>query len=395
MKSIVYGPSNEPIWKTPSSRPQCRRNQVLVQVRAVGLNPVDAKGVVGDKLPTTWTTLQSLARRCLVQSKVIGFDFAGVVVDCNNNNNNNEDSSVKPRDRVYGILPPSRYEGTLQEYIAVSVDQLARIPDTLSYTQAAALPLVGITALQCLQGAGWGSKDNGNNSNSNNNKLLVIGASGGTGHVAVQIGHCLQPQAQIVAVCSARNADFVRNLIVDDNEHVTILDYRADDFQQQLQAAGPFDVVMDCVTSGDPRDQATLDYGKLLLSDSRFLTPHAQYRRLGGVFPDWCRASMERVTGMHAVWPNPAAKLFWIQMHQAAPALEQMAEWIRQGKLKGAHVAQTVPFTPEGVQQGFTALLGRRVVGKVVVELPPDTEDDELQNAAAAQPTNEQDKKQS
>jgi len=410
MKSIVYGPANEPVWKNSRPIPRCGKDQVLVRVHAVGLNPVDAKGVIGDKLPNGWTTLQSLARRCVVQSKVIGFDFAGVVEETNSSNSK---GTFVPGDRVYGILPPSRYDGTLQEHITVSVDQLARVPDTLPLTQAAALPLVGITALQCLQGAGWGqppphtSDDDDNNNSNSNKKLLVIGASGGTGHVAVQIGQCLQPQAQVVAVCSARNANFVRNLMTGSSEDnnkskqqpkITILDYHADDFEQQLQAAGPFDVVMDCVTSGDPRDQATLDYRKLLLSDNRFISPHGQYRRLGGFFPDWCRASIERVTGVHSVWSNPSAKLFWIQMHQAAPALEQLADWISQGTLQGAHVAQTVPFTPQGVQQGFEALLGRRVVGKVVVEFPSPEDNTQSETDDTVQPSRtkgQDDKKQS
>ena len=409
MKSIIYGPENEPVWKKEEDGrvPRCGRNQVLVRVHAVGLNPVDAKGVIGDKLPHNWTTVQSMARRCIVQSKVIGFDFAGVVegtkIDHNHDNKNNNDDDDNNKngafvtgDRVYGILPPSRYGGTLQERIVVPVDQLTRIPESMSFNQAAALPLVGITAVQCLRGAGWGDDDDdhhhhhhhhnnniddNNNDDNKNKKLLVIGASGGTGHVAVQVGHCLQPQAQIVAVCSERNADFVRNLVTSGNDnkqereqqqvrrpHLTILDYHDDDFEQQLQAAGPYDVVMDCVTSGDPRDQSMLDYRKLLLSDDRFMKPRGQYRCLGGFVPDWFRASLERITGAQSVWSNPSAKLFWIQMHGAAPILQQLAGWISQGTLHGAHVAKTVPFTPEGVQRGFEALLGRRMVGKVVVE---------------------------
>ena len=122
-----------------------------------------------------------------------------------------------------------------------------------------------------------------------------------------------------------------------------------------------------------------MDYGKILWqqdgdnhgsSSSPFLTPDAQYRRLGGAFPDWCRAGIERTTGL-SLWSNARSKLFWIQMHNAAPSLQQMTTWLKDSIMPvGAHVALTVPFTPTGVQQGFDALLGRRVVGKVVVEMP-------------------------
>lgn len=412
MKSIVYGPDNQPVWnhedddEQPPSSDKKKKDEVLIRVRAVGLNPVDAKGVIGDKLPHSWTTLQSLARRCAVRSKVIGFDFAGVVVL-----GDDDDGRFTAGDRVYGILPPSRYDGTLRDRIRVSVDQVARVPsdDVNDLTRVAALPLVGITALQCLQGAGWDDDDHQGSPQDDNfpkkKKLLVIGASGGTGHVAVQVGHCLRPHDEIVAVCSTRNVAFVRGLLTrrqeqredddeDDTPSLTVLDYRADDFVQQLQDAGPYDVVMDCVTSGDPRDQAKIDYGQLLLRGDgrrRFLTPDAQYRRLGGACADWFRAGWERATG-RSPWPDPAAKLFWIQMHQTAPLLERLADWIRRGRMSGAHVAQTVPFTPEGVQQGFDALLERRVVGKVVVEWP---EEETQAGEESAVPTSERDKKRS
>lgn len=393
MKSIVYGPHGNPVWKEQKRQPQqhrpLRENQVLVRVHAVGLNPVDAKGVIGDKLPHSWKTIQSWARRCCVQSKVIGFDFAGVVAETSPRTTSSPSFAVG--DRVYGILPPSRYEGSLQEYIQVSTDQIAHLPNnddngsssSISLRQAAALPLVGLTAFQCLQGAGWGSSSSSQpqqqpqqgQSSSSKRSLLVIGASGGTGHVAVQIGRCMQPQGKIVAVCSGRNKEFCQHLA----PNVIVLDYRADDFVQQLRASGPFDVVMDCVTSGDPRDQSALDYGKLMWEENEnepsLLTPTAQYRRLGGVFPDWFKAGAERVAGIQ-LWSNPRAKLFWIQMHQAAPALQQIANWWADGSMKlGAHVSKTVPFTPEGVQKGFDALLGRRVTGKVVVQVVEDEKD--------------------
>lgn len=135
-----------------------------------------------------------------------------------------------------------------------------------------------------------------------------------------------------------------------------------------------------------------MDYGQILWqhhggnhgssssssSSSPFLTPDAQYRRLGGAFPDWFRAGIERTTGF-SLWSNARSKLFWIQMHNAAPSLQQMAAWLKDGIMPvGAHVALTVPFTPAGVQEGFDALLGRRMVGKVVVEMPaPEPEEGE------------------
>ena len=354
MKSIVYGPENIPCWQE-QRQPKPNHHQVLVKVHAVGLNPVDAKGVIGDKLPHNWTTLQGMARRCIVRSQVIGFDFAGTVVEAGRA----VQEEFQPGDPVYGIMPPSRYGGTLQEQLSVPSVQLAKLPSSVPLATAAALPLVGITAYQCLTDSGWDCP-----SPEHSPKLLVLGASGGTGHVAVQVGRCLQPEAPIVAVCSSRNVDFVQSLA----ENLTVLDYCAPDFLRQLRAHGPFDVVMDCVTSGDPRDQATINYQELLFGDNQLLTPHSQYRRLGGAFSDWWRAGMERTVHIK-LWSNPRAKLFWIQMHNTAPTLRQLAAWMEQEKVK-PHIAETIPFTPEGIEQGFVSLLKRRVVGKLVVTFP-------------------------
>ena len=424
MKSIVYGPHNIPQWKE-CRKPRLPRSSssphVLIRVCAVGLNPVDAKGVIGDKLPHGWNTVQQWGQRWMVQSRVIGFDFAGIVEQVQQpppHDASSSSSSLQPGDAVYGILPPSRYDGTLQEYLCVPLAQVAKLPSSRHHSliQAAALPLVGLTAWQCLTGAGWTTAAL---SERRPKRLLVLWASGGTGHVAIQVGRCLIPESSnhgnddattIVAVCSERNRAFVQSLLVpprrrrkdttnddttnasggiqsdennNDNRFV-VLDYHANDFVDQLRAHGPYDVVMDCVTSGDPRDQATINYEELLLSSDDdnennqqrrpLLTPHAQYRRLGGGFTDWVRAGLERSTNLlkeQWLWPNPRAKLFWIQMHKNADdTLRQLSAWMEEGKMKGPHVSQTVPFTPDGIQQGFDALQGRHVVGKVVVEFP-------------------------
>jgi NADPH:quinone reductase-like Zn-dependent oxidoreductase len=167
------------------------------------------------------------------------------------------------------------------------------------------------------------------------------------------------------------------------------VDYHAPNFVEQLEEAGPFDVVMDCVTSGDPRDQATLDYPHLFLKSahrSQLVTTTVQYRRLGGVFGDWVKAGVERATGL-SPWSEHADKLFWIQMNGAGPSLDRLAAWIGQGRLQ-AHVGRCYPFTPEAVQEAFEALLTRRVVGKVVVQVvAPENDSDTVgtQNDPAPQ----------
>ena len=120
----------------------------------------------------------------------------------------------------------------MAEYLVAGVDRLAAMPDDLDYEQAAALPMAGGTALQAIVdearlGAGQ--------------RVLITGAAGGVGHFAVQIAKHVG--AQVVGVCSAANAEFVRGLGADE-----VIDYSRDDFTRRSDR---FDVVFDaaCASS--------------------------------------------------------------------------------------------------------------------------------------------------
>ena len=110
--------------------------------------------------------------------------------------------------------------------------------------------------------------------------VLVIGGSGGTGHVALQITRCLGA-SRISTICSGKNADFCSSCGATD-----IIDYTkpADSMMEDIinSPNKPFHVVLDCVSSEDPRDQAT-DYPKLIQGtnvEPRILTEDYVYRRL-------------------------------------------------------------------------------------------------------------------
>ena len=111
---------------------------VLVMVHAAGVNPVDAKFQVGDKLPKFMEPVV----RWLMTSNTVGFDLAGVVVDAPPR------SGFKEGDRVFGTMPP--LTGSVAELVAVPLHQLALTPPGLSMLEAAALPLSGLTAVQSV-----------------------------------------------------------------------------------------------------------------------------------------------------------------------------------------------------------------------------------------------------
>lgn len=166
--------------------PKVGPDTVLVRVRAASINPVDWKVREG-----------YLDGGFAVHFPVVpGWDVAGVVERVG--------PSVRewaPGDEVMGYVRRDDIgEGTFAELVPAPVRTLGPKPAAASWEQAAGLPLVGLTALQALRVTGTSSGD----------VVLVHGASGGVGHVAVQIARILG--ARVIGTSSPANADFVRSL---------------------------------------------------------------------------------------------------------------------------------------------------------------------------------------
>jgi AcrR family transcriptional regulator len=131
-----------------------------------------------------------------------------------------------PGDEVVALLPG----GGFGEYVTVKEDLLTRKPHNLSYEQAAAVPMAGVTALLAVRDEGRVRPGQA---------VLINGASGGVGTFAVQIAKAFG--AKVAAVCSGANADLVRSIGADE-----VIDYRTEDFTR----AGPrFDLMLDVAGS--------------------------------------------------------------------------------------------------------------------------------------------------
>lgn len=330
---------------------------VFVSVHAVGLNPVDAKGVVGDKLPHHWTFTHKRVQS-YIQNKIIGFDFAGVVAE-------DDHHAFQRGDKVFGNMPP--FEGTLVEYISVPLDQICYMPQNCTFVQASAIPLVGLTGLQSLS-------PYVPSSSSTTTSVLIIGASGGTGHCALQIARNLGA-AHVTAICSGHNAELAKSCGATHVVDYTLNNGNLDTLHKNLRESPgwPFHVVLDCVTSADPRDQI-VDYPSLIrrhhltTAAEPLLVDDHQYLRLGGQTPDWFRAGVERVCFGLSIWPDKHEKLFWIRFPKASHELRQLQEWAQDNKLQ-IHIEETIPFSADAVQRAFDRILERRVKGKIVVEV--------------------------
>jgi NADPH:quinone reductase-like Zn-dependent oxidoreductase len=202
----------------------------------------------------------------------------------------------------------------------------------------------------------------------------VVGASGGTGHVITQMARCLACPC-IVAVCSRSNFDFCQS-----NGATHSVDYSdINTMMQELQQLGPFDIVVDCVSSADPRD-SNVGYPKLFQSKEGLLSNDYVYRRLGGPSSDWIRAGLQRTLGLQW-WSNPHDHLFWIRLPKSQDELKKFKQWAEEGKLK-PHVGKIMRL--DQVQEAFETILSRRLQGKVVIQITSSDPSEEEEEEALA-----------
>ncbi|EPH13965.1 hypothetical protein HMPREF9713_00164 [Myroides odoratimimus CCUG 12700] len=185
--------------------PFINKDEVLVKVKALSINPVDAltrAGTVGmSKVVEQFTPI------------ILGWDFSGVIEAIGDHV-----QEFKVGDAVFGMVNFPGHGRAYAEYIAVPVNQIALKPSNITYEEAAASTLAALTAWQAFDSYGKLRP---------NDKVLIHAASGGVGHYAVQIAKHLG--AYVIGTSSLKNKDFVLNLGAD--EH---LDYRSIAFDEVL-----------------------------------------------------------------------------------------------------------------------------------------------------------------
>lgn len=215
--------------------------EVLLAVRAAGVNPVDV-GIVAMPLPFVPD---------LRLPAVPGWDVAGTVVA-----RGPEVSDLGVGDEVFGLARfPLLGQGTFAEYAAVPAANLARKPAGLPWDVAGALPLVGLTALQAFEAVG-GIKPG--------SRVLIEAAAGGVGHVATQIAKAAG--ATVIGTASAPRHEFLRSVGVDEP-----VDYTATD--NVFRACGPVHGALLSTTKDAVRQAAeAVDPGGFIVSISQDIT---------------------------------------------------------------------------------------------------------------------------
>lgn len=310
MQAIVYDRFGPPdvleVREIPSPQPQA--GHARIAVRAAALNPKD---VLVRKGKLRWLTRAPFPR-------VPGYDVAGVLLD--------DAPGMPAGTEVFGMIQAHR-GGACAQIACLPFDEFARKPAGLSMVEAASLPLVGLTALQALRDElGVAAGD----------RVLLNGASGGVGTVAVQITQALG--AAGVAVCSARNADLVTGLGA-----VGVIDYQTQDLGALRGFAHVFDI-----------------YGNLAWRAVKaMLVPGGRGCTTVPSPGAILRGGLRRV-GLHR------AALVVVRSRRAD--LEQLAAWVDAGALRPV-VDRVVPWRDSA--EGHRYLETRRARGKVVIEVPP------------------------
>lgn len=206
-----YGTADEFVLEdapVPSPGP----GHVRIRVICAAVNPIDWK-------------MRSGAQAAVIRRPfplILGLDCSGVV------------DAVGPGVTAYAVgdevfsSPDHKRDGTYAEFVVIPADQLARKPANLTHAEAASLPLVALTAWDCLVRAA---------DLKSGEKVLIHAGSGGVGSVAIQLARHLG--AEISTTCSGRNAEWVRSLGAD-----RVVDYRTEEFDQVLP---PQDVILECL----------------------------------------------------------------------------------------------------------------------------------------------------
>lgn len=322
------GPDVLELTEVPSPTPA--EGELLVEIRAASVNPIDfkvrsgkAKPILPYKLPFT-----------------LGHDFSGVVRALGPGV-----SGFSVGDEVFA-RPEDLRIGAFAEQIAVPASVTAHKPKTLSHVEAASLPLVGLTAYQSLFEFG-GLKAG--------ERVLIHGGAGGVGSLAVQLAK--SRGAHVLATASGKNVERVKALGADE-----VIDYTAQRFED---VAKDIDLVFDTIGEDTlMRSFRCLEPGGRVVSISG--PPDAAFaKRFKVAFPVRLVLSlMARKTVAEAKKRGVSYQYVW--MHADAAQLRELAALVESGKLK-TQVDRVFPFAQAKDAIAFAE--SGKARGKVVVEL--------------------------
>lgn len=291
------------------AKPAVGAREVLVQIKAISINPIDAKTRSG----------RGLSGRLESENPILlGWDIAGVIAETGAGVND-----FKIGDEVFGMVNFPGHGQAYAEYVAAPASHLAKKPANITFEEAAAGTLAALTAWQGLVHHASLKADQ---------RVLIHAAAGGVGHYAVQIAKGLG--AYVIGTTSAANKDFVLSLGAD--EHI---DYKAQSFDKVVYDV---DVVFDSI-GGDYIDRSleVLKAGGTIISIVSGMNDAVTEK-----------ANARGVIGKRMV------------VQSSGLDMKLLAEWFESGKLK-SHVSKTYPLVR--MSDAHRQIESGHTVGKIVV----------------------------
>lgn len=301
-----YG-GKEKLAEAKVSLPELGADQVLVKVAATSINPIDWKlreGYLKQMFPWSFPI-------------ILGWDVAGEIVEVGQ-----KVKDYHVGDRIFARPETTRF-GTYADYTIVDSNLLAPVPESIAFTEAAAVPLAGLTALQAL--FDHGSLKAGE-------KVLIHAGAGGVGTYAIQLAK--NASAYVITTASPRNHELVKKLGADE-----VIDYHTTDFEEVLT---DIDLVFD--TMG----------GEIQKKSFSVLKEHG---RLISVL------SIEDET--LAATKQIEAKAIWLRTN--GEQLSELAKLMADGKLVSV-IGETFPLTRQGVYDAHALSETHHAVGKIVLD---------------------------
>jgi NADPH:quinone reductase-like Zn-dependent oxidoreductase len=328
MRAFVVNEYKGPLQQADVPEPTVGEGDVLVQVRAAGLNPLDEKIRAGEfkqilpyKLPL-----------------ILGHDLAGTVLRVGP-----MVRGFKPGDEVYGRAGQDRI-GTFAERIAVAETDLALKPASISMEEAGSLPLVALTAWQALVERGNVRPGH---------KVLIHAGAGGVGSIAIQLAKHLG--ATVATTVGGSNADFVRQLGAD-----IVVDYRTQDFAQLLTG---YDLALDSL-GGENLEKSL----RVLKPGGKAIgiagPPDPTFARGAGVNPVVRLAINALSAGMRRRAKKLGVRYEFLFMRASGDQLRQITALIDNGALRPV-VGKVTPFSQ--TVQALQGLDKGGIRGKAVI----------------------------
>jgi len=320
MKAVVYSEYGGPevLQIADVVKPTPGPNEILVKVHAAALNPVDWHFVRGVPFPIRMVG-GGLMRP--TRHRRAGADYSGTIEAVGSNV-----TGFAVGDSVFGTG-----EGSLAEYVSVKSDQVVAKPERVTFEQAAGVPLAGLTALQLLRKARVAPGQD----------VLIVGAAGGIGSIAVQLAKAFG--ASVTGVQSTSALDLVRSLGA-----TRVIDYTEEDF-----------------TTGDARYDVVLDNvcNRALADVRRVMKPRGVLIPNGGGSPDK-GISMVGVAQMLAMRPFISQKILLSVTKPNRADLQVLADLIQAGTVTPV-IDRCYPLA--AVADAFRYLEAGHAHGKIVV----------------------------